>query len=54
MATNLNTQKNKKVYKYVEAMLGGGMIDAPARSCIMKLALDTALNKFRQRSVITQ
>ena len=49
MATNLNTQK-QEVYKYVEAMLGGGMIDVELDPMHYETALDTALNKFRQRS----
>ena len=49
MANNLNTQK-QEVFKYVEAMLGGGMIDVELDPMHYETALDTALNKFRQRS----
>ena len=49
MANNLNTQK-QEVFKYVEAMLGGGMIDVELDPMHYETALDTALNKFRQLS----
>ena len=49
MANNLNTQK-QEVYKYEQAMLGGGMIDVELDPMHYETALDTALNKFRQRS----
>ena len=49
MATNIKTKK-QEVFKYVEAMLGGGMIDVELDPYHYETALDTALAKFRQRS----
>lgn len=49
MSDNLDTKK-QEVYKYVEAMLGGGMVDVELDPIHYETALNTALTRFRQRS----
>jgi hypothetical protein len=47
--TSLTTAK-QNVYDYVNASLGGGMIDVELDPIHYETALDKALSKFRQRS----
>jgi len=47
---NDNDQERQKVKEYVNAMLGGGMIDIELDPIHYDTAIDRALNKFRQRS----
>jgi len=49
MTTDLATQK-QTVFDYVNAMLGGGMIDVELDPIHYNTALSKALSKFRQRS----
>ena len=49
MADNL-TDLRKEVYDYVYTMLGGGMVDVELDPVHYQTALDTALNRYRQRS----
>ena len=49
MTTDLATQK-QTVFDYVNAMLGGGMIDVELDPIHYTTALSKALSKFRQRS----
>ena len=42
--------KKQEVYKYVEAMLGGGMIDVELDPDHYEIALNSAFAKFRQKS----
>lgn len=49
MDSNLVTQK-QDVYDYVNAMLGGGMVDVELDPIHYETALSRALNVFRQRS----
>ena len=46
---DLKTQK-KEIFDYVEAFLGGGMIDVELDPVHYETALTKALTKFRQRS----
>ena len=45
-----NENERQKVVDYVQAMLGGGMIDVELDPIHYNTAIDRALNKFRQRS----
>lgn len=45
-----STIERNAVFKYVEAMLGGDMIDIDLSPIHYETALDRALNRFRQRS----
>jgi len=47
---NDNDQERQKVKEYINAMLGGGMIDIELDPIHYDTAIDRALNKFRQRS----
>ena len=47
--SDLQTQK-QEIFDYVNAMLGGGMIDVELDPIHYNTALDKALSKFRQRS----
>jgi hypothetical protein len=49
MSDNLDTKK-QEVYKYIELMLGGGMVDIELDPIHYETALKTALTRFRQRS----
>jgi len=42
--------KKQEVYKYVEAMLGGGMVDVELDPDHYEIALNSAFAKFRQKS----
>ena len=42
--------KKQEVFDYVNAMLGGGMIDVELDPIHYETALNKALNRFRQRS----
>jgi len=44
------TTKKQKIYDYVYAMLGGGMVDVELDPVHYETALDKALSRFRQRS----
>ena len=46
----INTTQNQEVFDYVEAMLGGGMIDVELDPKHYEISLRSALDKFRQRS----
>lgn len=46
---NLITEK-QKIYDYVKAMLGGGMVDVELDPIHYETALTKSLNKFRQKS----
>lgn len=46
--SNLDDKK-QQVYDYVNAMLGGGMVDVELDPIHYQTALDRALNKYRQR-----
>ena len=45
-----NENERQKVIDYIQAMLGGGMIDVELDPVHYNTAIDRALNKFRQRS----
>ena len=45
-----NENERQKVVDYIQAMLGGGMIDVELDPVHYTTAIDRALNKFRQRS----
>jgi hypothetical protein len=47
---NDNDQERQKVKEYINAMLGGGMVDIELDPIHYETAIDRALNKFRQRS----
>ena len=47
---NDNDQERQKVKEYINAMLGGGMVDIELDPIHYDTAIDRALNKFRQRS----
>ena len=44
------TQQKQEVYDYVNASLGGGMVDVELDPVHYETALKTALTRFRQRS----
>ena len=46
----INTTQKQEVFDYVEAMLGGGMIDVELDPKHYEISLRSALDKFRQRS----
>jgi hypothetical protein len=45
-----STQERNKVFDYIKTMLGDGMIDVELDNKHLEIALDRALNRFRQRS----
>lgn len=47
--SNLQIEK-QKIFEYIHAMLGGGMVDVELDPIHYETALDRALSKFRQRS----
>jgi len=49
MANNL-TEEKSKIFDYVDAMLGGGMVDVELDPRHYEIALSKALTRFRQRS----
>ena len=47
-------KKKQEVFDYVNAMLGGGMIDVELDPIHYETALEKAFGKFRQRSALVQ
>ena len=45
-----STQERNKVFDYIKTMLGDGMIDVELDNKHLEIALDRALNRYRQRS----
>lgn len=50
MAENSNLEERQKVYDYIRAMLGDGMVDVELDPIHYETALNKALTRFRQRS----
>jgi len=50
MAENSNLEERQKVYNYIRAMLGDGMVDVELDPIHYETALNRALTRFRQRS----
>ena len=50
MSENSNLEERQKVYDYIRAMLGDGMVDVELDPIHYETAVDRALTRFRQRS----
>ena len=50
MSENSNLEERQKVYDYIRAMLGEGMVDVELDPIHYETAVDRALTRFRQRS----
>ncbi len=50
MSENSNLEERQKVYDYIRAMLGNGMVDVELDPIHYETALNKALTRFRQRS----